>query len=116
MISNKQLAEWRAKTDAATEGPWNDCGERGVTQTRHITRDVWTIPRIIEDVTFIAITREAMPALLDEVERLRAVTSKAIDERNKYHERLDAIGEGVGLIDGLVKHCACPEVAKEAIS
>jgi len=99
MISDSQLKRWRELADAATAGPWEapvhpesvvdvwtkvslesvraedvrrfgratgdgvsaDFGNRIVPETRG------------PDATFIAAAREAVPALLDEVERLRAM-------------------------------------------
>ena len=55
----------RERCEATTEGPWNDLGEDGITQTTHVTRDVWTIPRHVDDVTFIAHARTDLPDALD---------------------------------------------------
>ena len=53
-------------------------------------------------------------ALVAEVRRLQGERNDAIDERNRFHERLDAICHGVG-ISGDVASCQCPEVAKRAL-
>lgn len=51
-----ELSNLRALAKAATPGPWHPpTKEDGyITQTSHITRDVWTIPRSLEDMQFIA--------------------------------------------------------------
>jgi len=72
-ITTAELAEMKAREAAATRGPWNDRGEHGVTQTKHITRDLWQIPRTVEDVAFIAHAREDVPRLIAQVERLQAL-------------------------------------------
>lgn len=71
MTAPLDLEAIKQRCEAATIPPWNDNGESGITQTKHITRDVWTIPRTIEDVTFIASARADIPALIAEVEALR---------------------------------------------
>lgn len=86
MIPKEQLAAWRAVTDAATEGPWEpavwietDGNEWRATGPGHDDRshDHDSEPGCPDeqaaqcDATFIATARTAVPALLDEVERLR---------------------------------------------
>lgn len=56
--------------EAATPAPWRVDSHGEIFQTKHITRDVWHIPRTQEDTTFIASAREGWPAALDEVKRL----------------------------------------------
>ena len=56
----------------ATPGPWNLSGDKNtITQTSHITRDVWTIPRTQEDMVLIASAPEDLSSLIREIERLR---------------------------------------------
>jgi len=93
MITDEQLKEWRALADAATAGPWDynasfdgwrtivyfeDTGE--IDDGDKIMRQAGRIARTYVDgdklnpgnAAFIAAAREAVPALIDEVERLRA--------------------------------------------
>ena len=74
----KDLIEKVLAADAAaTKGPWRVSAGGAVVQTAHITRDVWFIPRSMEDVELIALYRDAAPALAREVERLRALLGEA---------------------------------------
>ena len=66
------LDRLKALEAAATAGPWNDNGENGITQTQHLTRDVWTIPQSLDDVTFIATARNTYKALLAVAEAAQA--------------------------------------------
>jgi hypothetical protein len=56
------IAEHRKVADAATEGPW-----REHLQTI-LARDGRRVPRTKDDATFIAHSRNTMPALLDALE------------------------------------------------
>ena len=100
-IPQDKLDEWRRLIDAATPGPWTkDAGElcnqdsiwsekcRGYIQ---VTADVFEGT----DKDFIAAAREAVPALLDEVEQLRAAVKVGhsfhrglVDENCKLMERM----------------------------
>lgn len=47
-----------------TPGPWNLSADReSITQTSHITRDVWTIPRTVDDMSLIALAPDLLAAL-----------------------------------------------------
>ena len=64
-ISDSEMIRLRAVTDVATNGPW-EYTKGGVRRTNSSI----LIPHTLEDVEFIADARTAMPALLDEVDRL----------------------------------------------
>jgi hypothetical protein len=96
-----QLKAWREATEGVTPGPWRVFGRRSdkllciysrkVDDVVHwagfdATSGPWTKRR--RDAAFIALSRQALPALLDEVEALRA-------ERDALRERLDGLGEEV---------------------
>lgn len=84
MIDDATLTRWRAVTDKATAGPWSNLSLDG-----EPIESVWTDAEAIatcdtdapsfafhasqarEDAAFIAEARTAMPALLDEMERLK---------------------------------------------
>jgi hypothetical protein len=83
----EQLAEWRALADEATEGPWEHITGRSshrllaaVTAPNVATGDGSVIAVTVEvlapDAAFIAATREAVPALIAEVERLRSKVAR----------------------------------------
>jgi len=84
MITAEQLKEWRALADAATPGPWTysmsgDLGTKAELRLivrRHLAEPLGTMePNWIPgnaDMSFIKNAREAVPALINEVERLRA--------------------------------------------
>lgn len=95
MIHKSQLASWRAVCEAATPGPWRN-GIGGVVQLSDAGKgypldyypgcaDVVTtdgadsVVATENDLEFIAAARTAMPALLDEVERLRKLVGEACD-------------------------------------
>lgn len=104
-----RLADWRALAEAATPGPW----AWRVTEDRHwaeVTpppddRD-GPVARSLadDDAAFIAAARDAVPALLDEVERLRAERDRAVrDALDEAARRIEALmlddpqrGYGVG--------------------
>jgi len=66
----------------ATPGPWWIDGNGDIIQTKHITRDVWFIPKTQEDVKFIAESREALPYWIKRSEALNKMLIKAIfDDR-----------------------------------
>ena len=66
------LDKIKARLAAATPGPWVLAPDReSITQTSHLTRDVWTIPRTHEDMELIAHAPSDLAALIAEVERLR---------------------------------------------
>jgi hypothetical protein len=83
VITKEQLKAWRDAAEKATAGPWFDDGEctgnGSVVMSEAIGLRVAHLPRTKNvvnqeaDAEFIAISREAVPALVAEVERLRAV-------------------------------------------
>lgn len=89
-MSDDQMAAIRALCDAATPGPWKwwtSCSWRRLKSDRagvslsvaepFVASDGHPDLDIKEaDQAFIAAARTAVPALLDEVERLRAVVAK----------------------------------------
>jgi hypothetical protein len=87
VITKEQLKAWRDAAEKATAGPWevdgdgrDICGFTGrlgaangqppyeITENNGFMRN-----DMADDARFIAISREAVPALVAEVERLRAV-------------------------------------------
>lgn len=62
-----------ARLEAATPGPWHLSADREtITQTSHITRDVWTIPRTHEDMALIAHAPADLAYLLARIATLEA--------------------------------------------
>ena len=86
-VTPAELAEWRALTDAATEGPWDadviphDPEEPCVPEYANLEPNIGA-GLTVADAGFIALARIAMPRLLDEVARLReeATVSAALLE------------------------------------
>lgn len=71
-LTPEERAVWDACA-AATAPPWHLSADRQtLTQTNHVTRDVWTIPHVLEDMDFIAAARPALPVALRTVAILRA--------------------------------------------
>jgi len=66
-MTDAELQRLRALAQAATPGPWRDNHVGAV--KNEAGRD---IPITYSDAAFIAAARNAMPALLDEIDRLRA--------------------------------------------
>lgn len=83
-ITEKRLTEIQARVEDATEGPWfvdgpAQCGP-GDTLTVYPVEDGGTLAYVQPswgDAEFISRAREDIPALLAEVERLRAELAKA---------------------------------------
>lgn len=77
-ITDKRLTEIRARTEAATDGPWAvdgpaQCGP-GDTLTVYPAEDGGALAYVQpswDDAEFIAHAREDIPALLAEIDRLR---------------------------------------------
>ena len=105
MISNENLQQWRALADAATPGPWSAETGHGETGPNYIDSpsgvvayvyDSYrgTLPNAEADAAFIAAAREAVPALLAEVDRLRrelasyerhaAYVAGVVEEEGRY--------------------------------
>lgn len=84
-MTEERIAEIRAREKAATQGAWREecvIGRRKEIETFHTIRDkdgaiVDVLPiSAYHDAAFIAHAREDIPALLDEVERLRAENAR----------------------------------------
>lgn len=81
-ITEEQRKKWRALADAATEGPWEphvpyQRDEAAGAGPNHDARSSLGLKRAQDDAAFIAEARTAVPALLDEVERLLRVETPA---------------------------------------
>lgn len=77
-VTEEQRKKWRALADAATEGPWEphvpyQRDEAEGAGPNHDARSSLGLKRAQDDAAFIAEARTAVPALLDEVERLQAI-------------------------------------------
>lgn len=75
----------RARCEAATDGPWDDQPDRTGTATIVLDHEgdaLWDAVGTLrdEDGEFIAHARTDLPALLDEVERLRALVTVTDDK------------------------------------
>jgi len=73
-----ELADWKAKTDAATEGPWEAFEQDDAFAIEARTEDdfgffVVEPPLYQPDAEFIATARTAMPRLLSAVENVLAL-------------------------------------------
>ncbi len=79
-ITEAQLYEWQQLADAATPGPWEarpyPYGEGVAWYTATGASDDLD-PRERETVLFIASARDAVPALISEIRRLRAELARA---------------------------------------
>ena len=79
MLTNERLAEIRERCDAATPGPWT-VGATCLTDIHCasglIAQVGWMRDENAANANLMAISREAIPALLDEIGRLRAVERK----------------------------------------
>lgn len=58
------LDELAAIEGRMTDGPWHARPDGYIHQTAHVTRDVWTIPHVDEDIPGIVALRNAASALL----------------------------------------------------
>jgi hypothetical protein len=83
MIPPEQLNKWQQLADAATEGPW-ECfrnPNKGFRHYWHVRSsasdedilDINAEKEDLADLDFIAAAREAVPALIAEVKRLRDI-------------------------------------------
>ena len=71
------IEKLKALEAAATKTPWHlDAASGNIVQTKHVTRDVWTIPHTDMDMPFIVAARNALPALL----RVAEAAKRAVDE------------------------------------
>lgn len=82
MINPEQLAEWRALCDAASHAPWSDWRDEADCDTRIDSPSGAVVPFADirkADVRLIVAARDAMPALIAELERLTAQIEVAGD-------------------------------------
>lgn len=109
MITDEQLAEWRALCDKATPGPWRPertiCGngerlyrvkypahglnEGASFEIAHLVTTEGGLEQQGHDARLVATARTAMPQLLEEVERLRAEVERM--EELYYDALSDAV-------------------------
>lgn len=121
-LTEERIVEIRGREKAATQGPWraksealeaDECGNATAEMTCVSTNDKGICilygrghddANTQEDAAFIAHAREDIPALLDEVERLRAeneVLEKALEDLGFFVRTkldycpADFIGEGI---------------------
>lgn len=109
-MTEERIAAIKARAEAATPGPWKAgkddftkniieaAKDRGtiIVQRRDDSNMFWSsyipIKQIFADAAFIAHAREDIPALLDEVERLR-------DENERQKEVISFLGDAAkGLV------------------
>jgi len=94
-MSDDELARWRALADAATPGPWLPAGSThplclgGVYEREGEVVERILTDRPDADAAFIATAREAMPRLLAEVARLRALTRAVSIDRDTIEVERD---------------------------
>ena len=102
-LTPADLAAMRARAEAATEGPWKQCGGSIIPPDElqgHFEHDPpdwieWRspeYPRWLADAEFIAHARDDLPRLLDEVERLRGVVRglRAEQSLNRWYDANEA--------------------------
>lgn len=86
LITPEQLAEWKRLVQEATEGPWEaEYYHNG----NYINRAGSFFEQIVQDgipergdTDFIVMAREAVPALIAEVERLQSAMKNALEDLN----------------------------------
>lgn len=108
-ITPEQLAEWRSRAEAATPGPW-------AVHVRRIDMDgvrtedgVSLVVDAVEydpDAPFIAVAREAVPALIAEVERLQAEMQLMHQRVSVHMHRVEAGEAEAERLRGKVKEIA----------
>ena len=95
MITDEQLQEWQAVTDAATPEPWEEVAENGAWWMATVSDEI-NAPYIIADTTemaggdaaFIIAARVAMPALLAEAAKARRGHARYCAAVTMYDEPL----------------------------
>lgn len=105
-MTDTELAAIRERCESATEGPWEKITERwlGIWQDIRVVafdgKYIICGDTLIADAEFIAAARSDVPALLDEVDRLRGLLGEA-------YEELDTHSAGCRLCDGYGDPCTC---------
>jgi len=95
-ISAEELAAIRQRANGATAGPWKAQDLFVVAGEQHIADCEWLADTDEEwkeferNTAFVAAARQDVPALLDEVERLRTELYEAIADRDNARTRLAA--------------------------
>jgi len=105
MITNEQITEWRRLAEAATPGPWTTDGNEFAVEGRRLGKcyDQYDGVRLaihdnaIADAAFIAAAREAIPALLAEVERLQHGNDQLRPQRHAAREDAYRLGVDEGI-------------------
>ena len=88
--------EARGLLEGATPGPWLLSADREtITQTSHVTRDVWTIPRTLDDMSLCAAAPD-----------LAATVIALSEERDRYRAALDAIARAHRATGACVPECS----------
>jgi len=98
-VTPEQLAEWAALTDAATMGPWevrrlswpqDSRDASDIVSPFGVISDAENMPKAA-DAAFIAAARAAVPALIAEVQRLRAAVkyTEQLAERELYRQECE---------------------------
>ena len=101
MISDEQLTEWELLANEATPGPWA-IGKYGggVVRVGHELRDVATRCNRDEDTAFIAVAREAVPALIAEVRKLAKLSSEYFAQAEQYDVDANLLAKNLSAIYG----------------
>lgn len=104
MTPNDQIKIWRAAAEAATEGPWTVSDKTTVwanSKRKYIVPPDDMRPEEMreEDAEFIALARQAVPALCDMVER----RDKALEEAKEI----------IMTTARIIEHLGLPETAQE---
>jgi len=89
-MNAEQLNAIKERVAKATPGPWRSAGLYGV---RTQNDEALSIPLRPEDATFIASSREDVPALVTEVEQLRALLrqrDRQLEGERKGSQRVQA--------------------------
>lgn len=91
-IESKQLDQWKALADAATPGPWRAQVSLGAATLARESGALLAAGQGLfepQDAAFIAAARSAVPVLISEIERLRAVALKADEEHSQRRKAED---------------------------
>ena len=83
-VTAEQLAEWRRLAEAASPGPWNGDDEWASGYIVAENGDDVADGVLVRNIPFIVAARDAVPALVDEVERLRAELESAVAVVARY--------------------------------